>query len=793
MKRMSFSLRTKLIVLFVTLGALPMLISNGISYLGSSKEIESRAIEKTDVLINGKIKEISRYFREIEVVTLDLAHLPMTHEALKEFEGPFKNAKVDPGSDFVANQKESLRKYYKEQFGAEYKKQNGSDIDVDQFIATLDPLTVIAQNEFIVSNEHPLGQKNKLVQSTKNSPYSLVHQKYHSAYDEYLTSHELYDIFLVNNDGRVVYTVFKELDFATSLTSGPWAKSGLAAAFQAAKGLSRSKVHFVDYSAYTPSYDSPAGFLSAAVFDTNGEQIGALIVQFPINKIVEMYKDKQGIGETGGYLLLGSDGTLRADANRLPDTLNVKNQFKPGSTLKVESEIIQKAVSQKEDGVFYTGLSYDGTKVLAMAEKVKLANVEWIAIAELGHDETFAGLKAMQRNLIILLLISSGLVGLAAYLFGNKLAGNLSGISDLLSRSSQEVSNSSSQSAASSTELSEAATEQAASLQETMASIEEISAMVNQNAESASRAKTAVDANQASSEDGARSVDEMMRSISEIKNTNDDILAQMEASNKEFGEIVKIISDIGEKTTVINDIVFQTKLLSFNASVEAARAGEHGKGFAVVAEEVGNLAQMSGNAAREISEMLAQSIKRVNGIVEQTRDRVDQLVEVGKDKITMGQSTAQKCRESLSKITENAKSMSSMISEITHASKEQAQGIQEINKAISQLDQVTQQNSAVAQQSSSQAEELHSQAAELQSAVTSLVELINGSADKVPAKSEKVEPSSKSKVLKMKKVDAVSKSKSPAVHQTKLAASSHKKASGSDVVPSTNDPGFEEF
>lgn len=793
MKRMSFSLRTKLIVLFVTLGAMPMLISNVISYISSSKEIERRAIDKTDVLVHGKIKEISRYFREIEVVTLDLAHLPMTQAALIEFEGPFKHAKVDPGSDFVADQKESLRKYYKEQFGAEYKKQNGSDIDVDQVIATLDPLTVIAQNEFIVFNEHPLGQKNKLVQSTKNSPYSLVHQKYHTAYDEYLTSHELYDIFLVNNDGRVVYTVFKELDFATSLTSGPWAKSGLAAAFQAAKGLSRSKVHFVDYSSYTPSYDSPAGFLSAAVFDTNGEQIGALIVQFPINKIAEMYKDKQGIGETGGYLLLGSDGTLRADANRLPDTLNVKNQFKPGSTMKVESEIIGKAVSQKEDGVFYTGVSYDGTKVLAMAEKVKLANVEWITIAELGHDETFAGLKAMQRNLIILMLISSGLVGLVAYMFGNRLGGSLSGISDLLNRSSQEVSNSSSQSAASSTELSEAATEQAASLQETMASIEEISAMVNQNAESASRAKIAVDANQASSEDGARSVDEMMRSISEIKTTNDDILAQMEASNKEFGEIVKIISDIGEKTTVINDIVFQTKLLSFNASVEAARAGEHGKGFAVVAEEVGNLAQMSGNAAREISEMLAQSIKRVNGIVEQTRDRVDQLVEVGKDKITMGQSTAQKCRESLSKITENAKSMSSMISEITHASKEQAQGIQEINKAISQLDQVTQQNSAVAQQSSSQAEELHSQAAELQSAVSSLVVLISGNADRQPTESGKGETSSKAKILNMKKGVPIVKTKSPVAGSAKIASSNHKRASGSDVVPSSNDPGFEEF
>src|SRR6185436_9587072 len=97
---------------------------------------------------------------------------------------------------------------------------------------------------------------------------------------------------------------------------------------------------------------------------------------------------------------------------------------------------------------------------------------------------------------------------------------------------------------------------------------------------------------------------------------------------------------------------------------------------------------------------------KVNEIVENTKSRVDRLVEVGKDKILVGQSTAQKCREALNKITENARAVASMITEITNASREQAQGIQEINKAISQLDQVTQQNSAVAQQSSTQAEQL---------------------------------------------------------------------------------------
>lgn len=788
MNQISFSLRAKLMFLFVTLGAVPMLVSNGISYFDSAREIERDAIEKTDLLTRAKSKELTRYFREIEKVTLDLAHLPMTKDALREFEGPFKSAKIDPTAGSFQSQKEALRAYYKTQFGNEYQKQNGTALNVDEHIARLDPLAVVAQVEFIVNNEHPLGQKNKLNKSLRPSPYSSTHEKYHSAYDDYLANHELYDIFLVNNEGRVVYTVFKELDFATSLIDGPWAKSGLAAAFNAAKGLSRSQLYFEDYSAYTPSYDSPAGFLAAGIMDEKGRQIGTLIVQFPINKVAEMFADKQGIGETGGFLLLGKDGTLRVDTNRMPETLNVKNQFKPGSNIRVESDFIKQALAQTEERKNYSGVSYDGSKVIANAEKVKIANVEWFAFAELGHDETFAGLRTMERNLVILLLISSGLVALTAYFFGNSLSGSLSGISALLGRSSREVSSSSSQSADSSTRLSEAATEQAASLQETMASVEEISAMVHQNAESASRAKVAVDANQSSSEEGARSVDEMMTAIAEIKSTNDDILSQMESSNKEFGEIVKIISDIGQKTTVINEIVFQTKLLSFNASVEAARAGEHGKGFAVVAEEVGNLARMSGSAAREISEMLDQSIKRVNGIVEQTRVRVDQLVEVGKEKIVVGESTAERCRDSLAKITENAKSMSLMISEITHASKEQAQGIQEINKAISQLDQVTQQNSAVAQQSSTQADQLHSQAAELQSAVGSLVELINGK------NFDETGSESNAKILKIEDASDRPLRRSQAKFAAeKIETWPNAKVSGSDIFPSSDDPGFKDI
>jgi methyl-accepting chemotaxis protein len=396
-------------------------------------------------------------------------------------------------------------------------------------------------------------------------------------------------------------------------------------------------------------------------------------------------------------------------------------------------------------------------------------------------------LRAMLISIASLLIFLT-----AAALFVRSLVRTMRELATTLNRSSAQVANASSQSAATSSSLSEAATQQAASLQQTMASLEQISAMVSQNADSANRTRDVVDANQKVAEDGSHSVNEMLGAIQEIKSTNDEILTQMETSNKEFGEIVKIISEIGEKTTVINEIVFQTKLLSFNASVEAARAGEHGKGFAVVAEEVGNLAQMSGNAAKEITDMLSVSIKKVNEIVERTRQRVDQLVEVGKDKISMGQMTAQKCREALNKITGNAKSIASMIAEITHASKEQAQGVEEINKAIGQLDQVTQQNSAAAQQSSQQADQLSSEAQVFSSAVTELIVFVEGHRKEFNVVvAEK--PKSKSAEAKNHSVVPFAR----AQNKKKLSAKPKSepvlnKAVGSRT-PLNSDPNFEEF
>ncbi len=177
---------------------------------------------------------------------------------------------------------------------------------------------------------------------------------------------------------------------------------------------------------------------------------------------------------------------------------------------------------------------------------------------------------------------------------------------------------------------------------------------------------------------------------------------------------------------VINDIVFQTKLLSFNASVEAARAGDAGKGFAVVAEEVGNLARMSGKAAEEISKLLAHSTKEVEEIISSTTAKLDESFRGAKVKVDHGVEVAQRCSEVLASIVENVNSVSQTVGEISSASREQASGVAEINKAMAEMDKVTNDNAASAAASVNIADQLAAQATELKVIIDGLQRSVSG-------------------------------------------------------------------
>ncbi len=245
-----------------------------------------------------------------------------------------------------------------------------------------------------------------------------------------------------------------------------------------------------------------------------------------------------------------------------------------------------------------------------------------------------------------------------------------------INAATDQVAMGSKQIAGTSMNLSQGATEQASAIEQLTASIEQITAQANANAESADQANRLSETAKIKSVEGSEQMESMIRAMDEIN-----------ASSNNISKIIK----------VIDDIAFQTNILSLNAAVEAARAGQYGKGFAVVAEEVKNLAESCANAAKNTSDMIEASIANVRS----------------------GTAVARRTDASLKEILSAASSLADIINSIKVASDEQLIGLRQVNEGISQVSQVVQTNSATAEESAAASEELQSQAELLKTQVAS--------------------------------------------------------------------------
>ena len=277
--------------------------------------------------------------------------------------------------------------------------------------------------------------------------------------------------------------------------------------------------------------------------------------------------------------------------------------------------------------------------------------------------------------------------------------------------------------------------DQACAIQETAVSMDQIIRMVSKTDKNANELLVSTKNAQESAKEGSVAMGKMMEAMKKISDSNTQVMGKIDEGNKKINEIVKVIADIGEKTKVINDIVFQTKLLSFNASVEAARAGEYGKGFAVVAEEVGKLAEMSGNSAKEISTMLASGIERVKNIISENKQQVDQFVVDGKNTILEGMQVAERAGSTMNELIRQNGEISEMIGEITTGIEEQTKGVQEISKAINILNQATTMGAEVSVKNSDSSKNLMSQSKSLTSLVDEIKTVVFGTENLIHEKS----------------------------------------------------------
>jgi methyl-accepting chemotaxis protein len=697
------SLWGKLILSFLAVAVIPLLVVGGVAYVSARDSLEAEAFRTLQAARDNKADEIQSYFEERLRNVQTLAQDPTTIAAIQAFDRAVENE-------------------------AEQTKTNV--IEVMRTYRTL-----------------YLG-KPDMPDAGDKSAYSTAHARYHPLFNDYRKTYGYYDIFLVEpHDGTVIYTVFKEDDYGTSLKNGPYADTNIAEAFQQAVGASnRSFTILADFRYYEPSKE-PAAFVEAPIFD-GSELVGILIFQLPLDQINIVMQKRAGLGETGETYLVGADNLMRSDS-----------RFSTESTIfkqKVESVTANRALNGQE-GAELT-LDYRGESVLSAYKPLDIQDVKWVILAEVDEAEAFG---PAQRMLQLMLGITGGaalLVMLIAFFITRSIvrpindvvavaqrvtAGDLSvqvaadGRSDEVGQLSwafahlveglKEVTDAANKMAAGNltaeikprseqdvlghalvtmvTNLREQIREIIEGVNVLVSSTAQITATTSQLAASAAETATAVNETTATvtevrqtaeiASQKANFVSQSTRQAAQISQGGErataDTVAEMNRINAHMESIAESIVSLSEQSQTIgqiiatvNDLADQSNLLAVNAAIEAAKAGEQGKGFAVVAQEIKSLAEQSKQATAQVQTIL-------NDIQQATTNSV-MTTEQGSKAVSAGVKQSTEAGHSIRQLTESVNAAAQAAIQIATSSQEQLVGVDQVVTAMESIKLASNQN-----------------------------------------------------------------------------------------------------
>lgn len=454
---------------------------------------------------------------------------------------------------------------------------------------------------------------------------------------------------------------------------------------------------------------------------------GSILFKMQVQTVFgHIYK---GIEEGGEYYVVNSKDELLIYKDQTK--LFVSGEDGAGKLVIKNNEDI-------EDKKGYSNSSKSSDYYIERLFKFSEKGKEFIIGVKIPNEYFSSKLNRFLTVFGIIVFFSISLVIVISLIISKALVRSFSVVLENLTNESVEISDVSKTMDSNSKKLLENAVSQAEAFEETSASLTEISSMNKSNMNNVEiSTKSATDSKNEATE-GQKVINQMQSKIDDLNNSFADLKGQINDSNNQMLEMVGIIKDISSKTKIIDDIVFQTKLLSFNASVEAARAGELGKGFSVVADEIGNLANSSGDASKDINKLLNDSQHKVEQLVSQSKDKLSRSFDQGEKMVVQCVDISKECGEILSRIVDHSKKMNDVVNQIAGHIKEESVGIDNIAEAVISLESSTIENTKVSKFGEQTAKNLLEQSSRFSDIVVCLEEEIYGAKKELKQKKNNI-------------------------------------------------------
>lgn len=417
------SLRKTLVITYSLIALIPMVTVSALFYRSASTDIQQQAFDQLTSVNSIKKRAIQDYFQQIrDQVTTQSSSL-MMQAALSDLSEGFAAAEQQlqsAGTDTTAFSQD-IESYYRDVFVPEFESQNDKAFSNLRLLTDgLDNSAIALQHEYIVSNSNGLGSKHTLDAAGNGTDYDNAHAIYHPWLKAFLDKFGYYDIFLIDREGRIVYTVYKELDFATSLVTGPYKNSNLAAVFDRAVNASTpDAVVFEDFQQYLPSYNAPASFIASPIVN-DGEVAGVLVFQMPIDRINALMGQREGMGESGESYLVGPDNLMRSDSYLDPENHSVINSIRFPEHGSIQTEATQLALAG-ESGTRIIE-DYNGNPVLSSFAPLYVFGSDWSIVSEIDETEALAAVNELRSMAMLLTTAVAIAVAVLAFLLANSMA-----------------------------------------------------------------------------------------------------------------------------------------------------------------------------------------------------------------------------------------------------------------------------------------------------------------------------------------------------------------------------------